>query len=212
VEHLEVVEMFGVKGLSFSDSFRAFIDSFLKCGKIKILDLGCGYGQKSLFMASLGWEVTALDIDLKKLDFLKEKAKEYHSQINVVKGSMDNLPFQDRVFDAVICLSTIHHQKFYSIQNTLSEIHRVLRPGGRLFFDILSTKDASYAIGEMIEPGTKLGGREGEENVPHHYTTKKELEEILTNYSKTDIDENEFSYSYQGEKYTCVLFEITAKK
>ncbi len=64
----------------------------------------------------------------------------------------------------------------------------------------------------MIEPGTKLGGREGEENVPHHYTTKKELEEILTNYSKTDIDENEFSYSYQGEKYTCVLFEITAKK
>ena len=212
MEHLEVKELFGVKGLSFSELFKAFIDSFPKNKEIKVLDIGCGYGQKSLFMASLGWAVTALDIDSKKLVFLKKKAGEYSLQINIAMGSMTDIPLKDNEFDAVICLSTIHHQKLSGVKSTISEIIRVLKPGGKVFFDILSVNDSSYKIGKEIEPGTKLGGREGEEDIPHHYSTKNELEELLSDYLKVAINENEFSYEYDYENYNCTLFEVIAVK
>jgi ubiquinone/menaquinone biosynthesis C-methylase UbiE len=204
--------LFGVKGFKFSNLFRAFVDSFPNDEEKKALDLGCGYGQKSLFLASTGWLVTALDIDAKKLAFLKKRAEEYNLDICIAKGSMNDLQFQDNVFDAVICLSTIHHQKYSGIENTLAEIHRVLKPRGKVFFDILSINDPSYETGENIEKGTKTGGREGEENIPHHYSTKKELEELLADYSDAKINENKFSYEYDHGNYICVLFEVIAVK
>lgn len=212
MEYLEVEEIFGVKGLSFSNSFRSFIESFPKNEKLTVLDLGCGYGQKSLFLASGGWAVTALDIDTQKLDILKTRAEQYDLGIDVVEGDMKALPLQDNLFDIVICLSTIHHQKLIDIENTLSEIFRILKPGGQVFFDILSINDPSCEIGEEIEPGTRVGGREGEEDVPHHYSTKKELKEILTNYSKIDISENSFAYKYNHKEYICVLLAVIAVK
>ncbi len=212
MEHLEIVEMFGIKGLQPSDALSAFIESFPKNFQIEVLDLGCGYGQKSLLLASLGWRVTALDIDADKLDFLKKKAKEHQLNINVLVGSMDYLPLKRQTFDAVLCLSTIHHQTMSGIKKTLSEIHRVLKPGGRVFFDILSINDPSFAIGEEIEPGTKIGGREGEDGIPHHYTTKIELERILVDFSNVAIQETEFSYIYNHERYISVLFEVVAIK
>ncbi len=115
-------------------------------------------------------------------------------------------------FDAVTCCSAIHHQKMAGIVKTLGEIRRVLKAGGRVFFDILSTRNPSYAIGEEIEAGTRLGGREGEEDLPHHYSTREEVEELLKDFSQMEIRESEFSYEYNSESYRSVLFEVVAVK
>ncbi len=212
MEKLIIEEQFGMKGLSFSKSLNTFLESFPKDQAIKVLDLGCGYGQKALFMAAGGWEVSALDLDPEKLSFLQQRAEEFNMPIQTIEGDITGLPIPDGEFDAVICCSAIHHQKMAGIVKTLAEILRVLKPGGRVFFDILSDKDPSYALGEEIEAGTMLGGREGEEDVPHHYSTREEVEKILADYSRADISESEFSYEYNKEKFSCVLFEVVAVK
>ncbi|NMA00251.1 MAG: class I SAM-dependent methyltransferase [Clostridiaceae bacterium] len=212
MEHLNVEEQFGVKGLSFSKSLKSFIDSFPEGEEMKVLDIGCGYGYKSLCLAYRGCSVVAIDIDPQKLAFLKQYTEKSNLKIQTIEGSMTNLPVPDHVFDVAICCSTIHHQKMTGIAKTVSEILRVLKPGGRVFFDMLSVNDPTYEIGEEIEPGTKVGGREGEEGVPHHYFTKEEVEEILTDYSKVDISEKKFSYDFNHKQYTCILFEVVATK
>ncbi|HHX04162.1 MAG TPA: class I SAM-dependent methyltransferase, partial [Tissierellia bacterium] len=212
MEHLDIETIFGIKSLSFSNSFKEFIHRFPLNNKYHALDLACGYGQRALYLSNLGFQVTALDHDPKKLKILQEKADEHQLKVISVVGSMNQLPFKDHTFDLVFCFSAIHHQTKEEIQRTISEMHRVLQPEGQVFFDILSEKDSTYMIGEEIGPGTKIGGREGEEGVPHHYTTVEELKHLMTQFEQVHIVEKEYSYIFQEEEYSSSLFEVMAKK
>lgn len=89
------------------------------------LDLGCGDGR--LTAELLAGELTAADVSPVALD----RARERLPQARFVEIRPDaGLPFADSSFDLVVCVETIEHVR--DIQRFLSEIRRVLRPGGRL--------------------------------------------------------------------------------
>ena len=86
-----------------------------------ILDIGCGTGY-----ATIG---TGIDIDPEAICYAKK-----HYKANFLVGDATNLPFENGTFDAVTSFETIEHIKDY--KKYLTEIKRVLKPGGKL---ILST-------------------------------------------------------------------------
>jgi ubiquinone/menaquinone biosynthesis C-methylase UbiE len=47
-----------------------------------------------------------------------------------VRGDSERLPFEDNAFDAITCTHSFHHYPHQ--QKVLGEMHRVLRPGGKL--------------------------------------------------------------------------------
>lgn len=105
----------------------------------KILDVGSGVTFFTTFLAEKGFDITATDIDpIAEKDLTKaiEVIKPQNGKANFKLCSEDSLPFGDNEFDFVTSLSVIEHVN--NLNKNISEIYRVLKPGGFfiLTFDI----------------------------------------------------------------------------
>ncbi len=105
----------------------------------RVLELGCGSGWATEWMARLGFKVTALDINADMLELGQERMAackrafpETPMSVEFVTGDAEALDFEDETFDAVYCLNALHH--IPDIPTALAEIHRVLKKGGRFLF------------------------------------------------------------------------------
>lgn len=211
-ELLSVVDMYEMKAIGFSHTYLNFISKMKENNVNSVLDLCCGYGQYSLNLDENGFKVTALDIDANKTDHLLECCNKFNRNIKILNADMLKLPFNDNTFDSIICLSSLHHLSMNNILKSFNEIYRVLTPGGMILFDFISTEDATFWLGNQIEPNTFVGSREGEENVPHHYTTVKELKDFLKNFSNYVIKATENILNYNNQISISRFFEVIATK
>lgn len=94
----------------------------------KVLDHGCGTGRFGKLVQDKGADVIGIDVSEKIL----RTAKKY---IAIKKFDGLNIPFDDDTFDYV--LSFMVFMVIKDLDKVLSEIHRVLKPKGRLFFGIV---------------------------------------------------------------------------
>ena len=102
-----------------------------------VLDIGCGEGRHSLGLY-VDREVNAIGIDLstEDLKIAKSRIKDFtvtdtnKSSCAFGVGDIQSLPFTDNAYDAVICSEVLEHLE--SLDNAVSEIVRVLKPGGVL--------------------------------------------------------------------------------
>ncbi len=81
-----------------------------------VIDVGCGHG----YMASLlskKHNVTAVDI------VISDSLKQQHPRINFQEASVESLPFEDQMFDTVICSHTLEH--VCDIQGAIKELRRI---------------------------------------------------------------------------------------
>lgn len=210
--NLKIVDMYGMKTISFTNTYNNFISKMMEQGYRRVLDLCCGYGQHSLDLAGRGFHVTALDIEQNKINHLSNISKNYDYQIDIVNADMKDTSLQSSSYDAILCLSAIHHQTYYDITRTIDEIYRLLIPKGLLLFDILSIDDITFGTGTQMEHNTFVGSRAGEENVPHHYSTENEIDELLSLYSEYRIDANEYELQYNNNITYSRLYDIIAVK
>ncbi len=123
-------------------------------GNNKILDFASGTGWISEWLNRMGYDVVAFDIfenfaSIGKQRFSLDKRLNIQL-INFVICEGGFLSFRESSFSNIICFDSLHHTKDYS--KILSEMYRVLIPGGRAIF---------------IEPGAK-------------HSTSKETKEFLT--------------------------------
>ncbi len=120
----------------------------------KILDLGAGYGRDSIFFASKGMKVEALDYSVIAVEILNKIAKEkrlpIQSQIFEIKNNP--LPFPDDYFDAVYSHMLLNMRfSEEELHFMLSHIRRVLKPKGWNFFSVRNHNDKFYGKGQEIE-------------------------------------------------------------
>jgi SAM-dependent methyltransferase len=105
------------------------------------LDLGCGDGRLGAELDAR--ELTAADVSQVAL----ERARRRLPAARLVDLDPDApLPLADNAFDLVLCVETIEHVR--DVQLLLSEIRRVLRPGGELAL----TTPAARPIGRPADP------------------------------------------------------------
>ncbi len=95
----------------------------------KVLDLGSGRGSLATMLVDDGHDVVCLDQDLSAVATLADQATTdpVPRWTATIAGHASNLPFTDRVFDVVTCAQVLHK---LAPGLALSEIARVLRPGG----------------------------------------------------------------------------------
>jgi demethylmenaquinone methyltransferase/2-methoxy-6-polyprenyl-1,4-benzoquinol methylase len=97
-----------------------------------VLDIGGGTGRVASAAAGLCREVVVLDPCRAMLERMPARAN-----LRAVAGRAQELPFETNRFDVVLCVDALHHIKDASAAAT--EMHRVLRPGGRILvqeFDV----------------------------------------------------------------------------
>jgi SAM-dependent methyltransferase len=90
-----------------------------------VIELGAGTGKLTRAVAELGVRVVAVEPDPRMLAVLQRLGLEG------VEGSAESIPFDTGIADAVVGGSSFH---WFDLQAALREIHRVLKPGGRVAF------------------------------------------------------------------------------
>ena len=118
-----------------------------------ILDLGAGQGQDSIFFASLGHSVTALDFSPYAINKLDEiKVERGIPNITTVTHDLSKaLPFADNLFNVVYSHLGVHFFNDEFTRKIFIEIARVMTPGGLLCVLANSTDDPEYGEGVKIE-------------------------------------------------------------
>lgn len=98
-----------------------------------ILDIGCGTGSLAVAVkrAHPGVEVTGLDPDGKALARARRKAERAGVHVRFDLGLADALAYPDATFDRVLSSFMFHHVPGDEKPKMLSEVRRVLKPGGR---------------------------------------------------------------------------------
>jgi SAM-dependent methyltransferase len=97
-----------------------------------ILDAGCGSCAKSILLARRGFRVVGTDFSCDALALAEKTIREQKlaGRITLRQGDLLNLPFRDAEFPYVICWGVLMH--IPDFQRALSELARVLAPGGRM--------------------------------------------------------------------------------
>lgn len=103
-------------------------------GTEDLLDVATGGGHTANALAPFVRKVTALDLTPEMLSAAEQFIKgNGHANVEFVEGDAEKLPFPDESFDLVSCRIAPHH--FPNIENFISEVYRVLRPGGQFLLD-----------------------------------------------------------------------------
>ncbi len=110
-----------------------------------LLDVGCGTGGVTIpAKGRIGDKGSAAGIDPspEMIAVARRKAQRAGLEIDLRVGVIESLPFQDDTFDVVTASLMMHHLPKHLQSKGLSEVRRVLKPGGRIL------------IADMIKPST----------------------------------------------------------
>jgi SAM-dependent methyltransferase len=104
---------------------------------MRILDAGCGYGRNLVHLLHEGCEIFAIDANPEGVEHVQALAAQLAPNLpatNFSVSPVEKMPFPDAFADVVICNSVLHFARddahFLAM---VSELWRVLRPGGMLF-------------------------------------------------------------------------------
>ena len=117
-------------------------------GKGKVYDLGCGHGETTASLRELGVDARGLDLSAKLL----EQAALRYPGVEFEQGNMLALPCPDEFLAGAVGFYSIVHFSVEDLRVVFTEIHRALRPGGRLLL--------SYHIGQETLRVTEFLGRD----------------------------------------------------
>jgi SAM-dependent methyltransferase len=118
-------------GARFFRHFRGALHPPDFLGK-EILDVGCGYGGRSVFYAEKcgASSVHGIEVTLPMVERCRELAAELSStKTTFAVGRAEQLPFPDESFDAVLSFDVLEHCE--DPRQALKEMSRVLRPAGK---------------------------------------------------------------------------------
>lgn len=97
----------------------------------KLLDLGCGAGENSVYFALKGAHCIATDYSPGMLETAHQLAKKYGVEIETKCINAEEIEFPDNTFDCVYAANLLHHVR---PETALKEMHRVCKPGGKVCF------------------------------------------------------------------------------
>ena len=160
--------MFNVNGIAALPT-----QAFLREGRGRVLDIGCGTGRSSIMVLQSRPEATLVALDQFGDSFQRHfgegpspqqrlltnlQAAGVQQRATVETADMRKLPFEPAAFDAIVSAYAIDHLHREGIQTALTEAARVIKPGGD-FLLILISNDAwaRFAFGPVLSHGGTRG-------------------------------------------------------
>jgi SAM-dependent methyltransferase len=177
----------------------------------QILDLGCGAGRNSIFLAQRSFQVTAIDFSANAIAKLEARASELgvREQITTAVGSIAaRMPFDKSTFDFAVDVTTSNSLNLNEFNSLESELSRVLKPDGYFMSYVMADDDEYLGANPDLEgftviPESGLRDRAISENL------------LRSTYANWDILELKKMYKddlLYGKTYKRALWWMVAKK
>lgn len=168
------------------------------------LEIGPGPGYLGLewLQKTNGSRLEAIEISRNMIALAEKNAKLYglEERVQYVLGNAMDMPFEDNRFDAVFSNGSLH--EWEDPQKIMCEIHRVLRPGGRLFISDLR-RDSCFLIKWFMQATVKPKSmQKGLSTSLESSYTREELEAIVaaTTLKGARVEKNLVGLTVTGNK------------
>jgi ubiquinone/menaquinone biosynthesis C-methylase UbiE len=124
-----------------TDIINEVLEALKYSDKKGILEVGVGSGRNALplLQENKPWLV-GLDLSKEMLTLAKSKMSTFKKHVDLILGDAEHLPFKDRTFDAIVCMSTMHY--FKSQTESLKEFSRRLKENGTFIYGELTLHEA----------------------------------------------------------------------
>lgn len=165
----------------------------------RVLDAGCGNGKMLAPLARAGFEARGVDIARGALLALAGHP--------VVQGDVRSLPFAGEAFDGVVCYDVLQHLLEAERGAAVSELRRVLVPGGFLFLQVFGRSDMRYG-GAPVEPHTFRR----QSGIVYHYFSEAEVRCLLRGFAEISVDSALVQKTFRGEAFTRHRITAIARK
>jgi SAM-dependent methyltransferase len=152
-----------------------------------VLDLGCGSGWLSIFLARAGFAVTGVDISDHALELARTWAAQENLAINFDQGDIAVLDYPMASFDAIVANSIFEHLTYELAQSTLETAHKILAPNGCLIacFDYVGTGPGDYF---ELEDGTHVYTDKGRKGMMLRCFSDDEIRRLLQAWEMAAFD------------------------
>lgn len=138
----------------------------------RLLDAGCGTGNGICYfgtrrrVSGIGVEVSSAMLAL-----AESKIRKLGLSFELIKGNVEDMTGHDAEFDAALSFEVLEHTP--SPQRYISQVYRMLKPGGRAVF---TTPNTSWAAIHWFVGVTGIHHSEG----PHYFVPREEIIDRLT--------------------------------
>ena len=190
LEYFEEIEKFRYRHEPYIPSFA----QFTRWKNQKILEVGVGAGTDFLQVVRAGAEAYGVDLTQESIDNVSRRLQIYGLAAEDLRCcNAEHLPYEDECFDLVYSWGVIHHAD--DVQQVISEIYRVTKPGGTVKVMIynLSSVWAWYLFLRHGLPRGKLwGGRQWSiYHFQESYATKayrpRDVKRLLSKFDHSEI-------------------------
>lgn len=165
--------------------FLRFLSSQLPTGEA-ILDAGSGKGRHLSLLEEMDYSVWGCDLSEAAVSKVRGSETDaiYRGQITV--ADLRSLPYRNSIYSAAICIHTLPYNRLSEIERIVSELERVISPGGWLYADFLDLADREYGSGEELEENTFCD----DIGLPIHFSGEKEIRVLLERFDIMRLEKN----------------------
>ena len=147
------------------------------------LNIGCGAGSEALVLASNGAKCIAMDITMPAARASEQLVEKLGGECVGVQADSRYLPLEDCSVDLVYSSGVLHHSP--SIEKSIAEIYRVLKPGGKAYIMLYATWSVLFVQQRLMRSMGEGAWETGARKNPH--TTTYSLGECRRLFSQFTI-------------------------
>ncbi|MBS1955921.1 MAG: class I SAM-dependent methyltransferase [Cyanobacteria bacterium SZAS-4] len=153
-----------------------------------VLDLGCGSGWLSIFLARQGFKVTGVDVADHAIDLARQWADQESLDIKFDIADIAAMNYPTGSFNAIVANSIFEHFTYDLAKETIKRLRAILKPGGGFIgcFDKVGTGPGEYF---ELEDGSHIYTDKARAGMLLRYFPDKELEKLFADWTITKFDE-----------------------
>jgi len=180
--------------------------------EVRLLDLGSGPGACAWYLAREGFSVSAIDGSPTAIAQLNTRLATEGLCADGHVGDIVELPWADDTFDGVIDNAALYANPFAQARRIISEVHRVLKPGGHLLSANFSDRCWGNGLGREIEPGGFTDIAEGpfKDKGFSRFSTREQVQELYGAFRDVVVDS--VAWTLGGERHVMELWVVEGRK
>lgn len=168
------------------------------------LDIGCGQGRNSLYLAQQGFSVTGIDSSVEAIECLKKLTINEELDVTAEVADIEKFSITKNHYQLIVANTLLDHLLAEQSDVTAQEIIDGLAPGGFLFVSVFTIND----------PGYNAQGRTVSETATHvkHYYQSDELLKQFANLTLLSYQEEYWLDEGHGEPHYHGMARMFAQK